>query len=66
MKHLKPYENNQPTHNPKHKYDCENCKFNWCCGFECNCKLFDVPDAHIGTKYEEYIKLKNTANNYNL
>jgi hypothetical protein len=30
-------------HNPKHRFDCGNCKFNWCCGYTCACKLNDVP-----------------------
>lgn len=32
-------------HNPKHEYDCENCKFNWCCGFSCSCGLKNLPKA---------------------
>lgn len=27
------------NHNPKHKYDCGNCKFNWSGGFTCACGL---------------------------
>lgn len=32
-------------HNPKHQYDCENCKFSWSCGFKCRCHLRDLPEA---------------------
>jgi len=31
-------------HNPKYKYDCGNCKFNWNCGLTCSCVLKDVPE----------------------
>lgn len=31
-------------HNPQHKYDCGNCKFNWCCGYTCACHIKDVPE----------------------
>ncbi len=29
---------------PRYKYDCGNCKFNWCCGYTCACILKDLPD----------------------
>jgi hypothetical protein len=32
------------NHNPKHRYDCGNCKFNWCCGYTCACALKEVPE----------------------
>lgn len=32
------------NHNPKHKYDCGNCKFNWCCGYTCVCNLKNYPE----------------------
>lgn len=51
MKYIKKFEVSDPRmfeppkkHNPKHKYDCKNCKFNWCCGFKCSCKL-QLPEA---------------------
>ena len=39
---------------PKHKYDCEPCKFNWCCGFDCACILgskLGLPDAPEDSLY---------------
>lgn len=27
------------NHDPKYKYDCENCKYSWCCGPVCLCVL---------------------------
>jgi hypothetical protein len=30
-------------HNPRWKYDCERCKFHWCCGPTCYCGLRDLP-----------------------
>lgn len=27
------------THDPRHEYDCERCKFSWCCGYLCACVL---------------------------
>jgi len=47
MKHIKKLN----KHKPKHKYDCENCKFNWCCGFNCNCHLTYLPDAPEDSLY---------------
>ena len=32
------------NHEPKHRYDCGNCKFNWCCGYSCACSLRDLPE----------------------
>lgn len=31
-------------HNPRWKYDCGNCKFNWCCGPTCHCGLHRLPE----------------------
>lgn len=31
----KPYKG----HHPRWKYDCERCKFAWCCGPQCACHL---------------------------
>jgi hypothetical protein len=28
-----------PEHEPRYKYDCERCKFNWNCGILCACVL---------------------------
>ena len=25
------------AHQPRHQYDCERCKFHWCCGPLCAC-----------------------------
>ena len=30
-------------HNPRYIYDCERCKFNWCCGYTCACILEKPP-----------------------
>jgi len=27
------------NHNPRYLYDCDRCKFNWCCGPLCACAL---------------------------
>lgn len=27
-------------HNPRYAYDCDPCKFNWCCGPTCACLFF--------------------------
>jgi len=32
------------NHNPKHKFDCGNCKFNWNCGYLCSCVLKESPE----------------------
>jgi hypothetical protein len=32
------------NHNPRYRYDCENCKFSWCCGYSCACGLYGYPD----------------------
>jgi len=37
-------------HNPKHKFDCGNCKFNWCCGYTCACKLSKLPEEPLWLK----------------
>jgi hypothetical protein len=29
----------EPKHNPRYPYDCERCKFSWCCGYKCACVL---------------------------
>ena len=31
-------------HNPKHQYDCPNCKFYWSCGHHCSCGLKEFPE----------------------
>jgi hypothetical protein len=30
-------------HNPRWLYDCDRCKFHWCCGPTCYCVLHDLP-----------------------
>jgi hypothetical protein len=54
MKYIKLFEEKyKPFHGkdkPKHKYDCENCKFNWCCGFSCTCKL-NLPEPPEDSLY---------------
>lgn len=27
------------AHEGKHRYDCKDCKFNWCCGPLCACHI---------------------------
>jgi hypothetical protein len=39
----------EKKHKPLHKYDCGNCKFNWCCGYTCACKL-DLPEEPLWLK----------------
>lgn len=29
-------------HDPRHRYDCGRCKFNWNCGILCSCVLSDA------------------------
>lgn len=31
-------------HNPRWRFDCNNCKFNWCCGPTCACVLSSMSD----------------------
>jgi hypothetical protein len=26
-------------HDPKYLYDCDNCKYSWCCGPTCHCDI---------------------------
>ena len=44
MKKVQTDFNPHTNHNPKHKYDCGNCKFNWCCGYLCACNLKESPE----------------------
>ena len=44
------------NHNPKHKYDCENCKFNWCCGFTCSCIIYNVSEPPSDSLYKNIEK----------
>ena len=30
--------------NPRHKYDCDSCKFNWNCGILCGCVKRNLPE----------------------
>lgn len=30
---------------PRHRYDCDRCKYSWCCGPLCQCGLHGVPQA---------------------
>jgi len=39
-------------HNPKHKYDCGNCKMSWCCGYVCACGLRRLPEPTDSIKNE--------------
>ena len=61
MKFIKTFEekDKKVEHAPRYKYDCENCKFNWCCGFDSNCILHYKPDP---PKDSLYVASKN----YNL
>jgi len=38
------------NHNPQHRYDCDNCKFNWNCGLSCSCGLRGLPSAPESVK----------------
>jgi hypothetical protein len=29
-------------HRPRYKFDCERCKFHWCCGPLCSCVLHEM------------------------
>lgn len=55
MKYIKCFEvKYKPFHGkdkPKHKYDCENCKYNWCCGFSCSCILKNLPEPPEDSLY---------------
>lgn len=56
MRRLKPPPDMKPRsdgsyHDPKHKYDCERCKLNWNCGFECSCLWSGLPEAPSTSKY---------------
>lgn len=33
------FQANGSKHEPRHRYDCERCKFSWCCGPTCACIL---------------------------
>ena len=48
-------------HDPKYKYDCSNCKFNWCCGISCQCVLkgFPNPPKNIQIKHAEVVQKIN-------
>lgn len=38
----------ESKHKPRHRYDCERCKFSWCCGPTCACVLTrdnNIPQA---------------------
>lgn len=75
-KYLKTFEErkNVKVHNPKHLYDCDNCKFHWCCGFECSCILktrynvnnVDLPDAPHDSEYGKYKEMIDDIKNFNL
>ena len=56
---MKIKQKEEEKHVPKHKYDCENCKFNWCCGFSCNCVLTYAAEPPEDSLYM-------TSKNYNL
>ena len=48
-------------HAPKFEYDCEHCKFNWCCGLACVCVVGDkmnLPEPPIERKKEVNEALK--------
>lgn len=40
------------NHNPKYKYDCYNCKFNWNCGYGCACVLKGLDNPPIPIQIE--------------
>jgi len=50
-------------HNPKHCYDCFNCKFHWCCGPKCLCFLqFPKPSKKEMTRYLRKYKINQIVN----
>ena len=44
------------SHKPRYKFDCDRCKFNWCCGYTCVCVLRNASDPPLTVK-----KLVNQA-----
>lgn len=62
MKYLQTFEEKVE---PKHKYDCKKCKFNWCCGFDTSCHL-RLPDAPEDSEYQKYSDMKKAADKYNI
>lgn len=46
-------------HAPRHYYDCENCKFNWSCGYTCDCSLTVTSKNIIGVPLEVRVKVNN-------
>ena len=50
-------------HNPQYKYDCDNCKFNWCCGYVCACNLRQLPEPpeHVVQKVKEAQDVRRRA-----
>lgn len=41
MSRHKPTAASEIGHNPRYQYDCERCKYHWCCGPTCQCMLRD-------------------------
>jgi hypothetical protein len=46
-------------HKPRFRYDCENCKYNWCCGHLCACALENLPsvdfiEQQVAIKQEQW------------
>lgn len=43
-------------HKPRYQYDCNRCKFKWCCGYCCACALkheLPKPPKHVQLKVNE-------------
>ena len=49
------------SHNPKHQFDCGNCKFNWCCGPCCYCNLKKSHPPAPDERIDEVAKLRREA-----
>ena len=50
-------------HNPQYRFDCEHCKFNWCCGILCACDL-DLPDPPSNVRMK--VNDARMANGYSI
>jgi hypothetical protein len=54
------------NHNPKHRYDCGNCKFNWNCGYTCSCALKQAPEEPQWLKKQLAVIHKIVDENFKL
>lgn len=51
-------------HNPRHQYDCENCKFNWQCGLACSCVWKSLPSAPEDIKLDRVRAFLNEGDRF--